>query len=169
MNESGKRRDGRWAWTLGAGVALAGLTLASGCAQIPNQWVEDGPAAGESWESPTSAEILAKVKPAKQRNRGWKPTAPAETSGAVIHGPLYFEDPFEDKGAGRTGRNKYYIGWEDYFAVAYCYSRFTLNWLALPVSTVVTPPWTAMESDGELSEQALGYDHDAARVTAEAN
>jgi hypothetical protein len=31
----------------------------------------------------------------------------------------------------------------------------------MPVSLIVTPPWTVMESDGELSEQALGYDHDA--------
>jgi hypothetical protein len=34
----------------------------------------------------------------------------------------------------------------------------------LPVSAVVTPPCMLMESDGQLSRQALGYDHDATRA-----
>jgi hypothetical protein len=46
-------------------------------------------------------------------------------------------------------------------AAPYSYGRYYLNLVALPVSAVVTPPWTAMESDGRLSEQLLGYDHDA--------
>jgi hypothetical protein len=74
-----------------------------------------------------------------------------------VHGPLYFEDPFEDKGTTYEHR----LGWEDWFAMPYSYARYTLNWLALPVSMIVTPPWTAMESDGRLSKQLLGYDHDA--------
>ncbi len=138
-----------------------------GCAPVHNQWVEDGPATIESWQSPTSTEILEKYQPARPRDRGWQPAEPAQESGVVAHGPLYFEDPFEDKGAGREGMNKYYIGWEDYLAMVYCYSRFTLNWLALPVSAAVTPPWSAMESDGVISRQALGYDHDATRAGSE--
>jgi hypothetical protein len=82
--------------------------------------------------------------------------------GATRHWPTYFEDPFEDKGAGREGRNQHYIGWEDYVALPYCYARFTLNWLGFPVSAIVTPPWTVMVSDGRVSRQALGHDHDAA-------
>jgi hypothetical protein len=35
--------------------------------------------------------------------------------------------------------------------------------MAWPVSAVVTPPFTLMGSDGVLSRQALGYDHDAER------
>ena len=86
-------------------------------------------------------------------------------SGAVDHLPLYFEDPFEDKGAGRTDEtdphNVYRGGWEDYVALPYCFARFTGNWLMFPVSAIVTTPWTIMESDGRLSRQLLGYDHDA--------
>ncbi len=86
-------------------------------------------------------------------------------SGVVEHGPLYFEDPFVDKGAGRTEQtdpgNVYRLGWEDWVALPYGYARHVLNLVALPVSAVVTPPWTRMESDGHLSRQILGYDHDA--------
>lgn len=33
--------------------------------------------------------------------------------------------------------------------------------MLLPASAVVTPPWTVMVSDGQISRQLLGYDHDA--------
>jgi len=140
--------------------------LLAGCAQVPNQWVEDGPATASEWQSPTAQDVQARYAAAPLRQRGWeKATAPGE-SDAVQHWPLYFEDPFVDKGHGRQGLNKYHVGWEDYVALPYGYSRFTLNWLMFPVSAVVTPPWTLMESDGRLSRQALGYDHDAARAGA---
>jgi len=79
----------------------------------------------------------------------------------VTHGPLYFEDPFEDKGS-EDGR----FAWtgEDYLQMFYWRGRFLLNTFFFPVSAVVTPPWTIMESDGRLSRQALGYDHDAERA-----
>jgi hypothetical protein len=57
----------------------------------------------------------------------------------VTHGPLY------------------------YLQLFYWRGRFLLNTVFFPVSAVVTPPWTVMESDGRLSRQALGYDHDAER------
>jgi hypothetical protein len=43
----------------------------------------------------------------------------------------------------------------------YGFGRFILNTMGWPVSCVVTPVWTVMGSDGVLSRQALGYDHDA--------
>lgn len=133
-----------------------------GCAHVPNQWVEDGPATKESWETPTSRDLTMKYQPAEQRRHLGEPLSVSAERGAVDHGPLYLEDPFADKGHGREGSNVYYIGWEDYVALPYCFARYTLNWLALPVSMVVTPPWTVMESDGEISKQILWYDHDAA-------
>jgi hypothetical protein len=148
----------------GAMLLTAGLLLFAGCAHVENQWVEDGPATTEALESPTSQDFLANHSPAPQRQRDWDAATFDGDSGAVTHWPLYFEDPFEDKGHGREGMNKYHIGWEDYVALAYCYPRYTLNWLMLPASAAVTPPWTLMESDGELSKQALGYDHDATRA-----
>ncbi len=92
------------------------------------------------------------------RERGHEPTERHAESGTVTHGPLYFEDPFEDKGS-EDGQ----FAWtgEDYLQIFYWRGRFLLNGIAFPVSAVVTPPWTVMCSDGRLSRQALGYDHDA--------
>jgi hypothetical protein len=148
----------------GIACLLFAMLVASGCSQVPNQWVEDGPATVEDLESPTARDLRAKYEPAPQRHRAWQAASAAAERGAVTHWPLYFEDPFVDKGDGRKGMNKYHIGWEDYVALPYCYARFTLNWLMAPVSAAVTPPWTLMESDGRLSRQLLGYDHDATRA-----
>ena len=147
--------------------SLFAVLLVVGCAHVPNQWREDGPATTAEWDSPTSKDLKAKHAPTPQRHRDWEQAALAAESGVVTHWPLYFEDPFEDKGPGREGLDKYHIGWEDYVALPYSYARYTLNWLLWPVSAVVTPPWTLMESDGELSRQALGYDHDATRARPE--
>lgn len=82
--------------------------------------------------------------------------------GGVTHGPLYFEDPFEDKGS-QDGCYKW-TG-EDYVYFLYSRARFLINGIFLPVSAIVTPPWTVMVSDGRLSPQALGLDHDAQRLS----
>lgn len=142
---------------------LAVLFLA-GCAHVPNQWAEDGPATTEQWDSPTAKDLRAGHSPAQQRQRDCEASSLAAEPGAVTHWPLYFEDPFVDKGHGREGLNTYHLGWEDYLAMPYCYARFTLNWLMLPASAAVTPPWVLMESDGRISRQVLGYDHDATRA-----
>jgi len=151
-----------------AGLLLVGTFLLVGCAQVPNQWREDGPAATADLDSPSAKDLRATHAPGPQRHRDWAVTTTAAESGAVTHWPLYFEDPFEDKGHGREGANKYHLGWEDCVAGPYTYARFTLNWLMFPVSAVVTPPWTLMESDGVVSRQALGYDHDATRAAKHA-
>lgn len=141
---------------------LPGVMLLAGCAHVPNQFAEDGPASRSTLESPTVQDAFASYQASKQRDRGWQPTVAAAESGAVTHWPLYTEDPFEDKGTDRPdGPNKYFIGWEDYVALPYGIARHTLNIIGMPVSMVVQPPWTLMESDGELSKQCLGYDHDA--------
>jgi hypothetical protein len=163
--ETERRRDEvrgtftrRRAWI---GLVFVSSLLAGGCAHVPNQFVEDSPASTGEMESDAARDLYARYQPAPPRERGWPQTVTAVQSGAVQHWPLYTQDPFEDKGTDRPdGPNKYYIGWEDYVALPYGFARFTLNWIALPVSLVVQPPWTIMESDGELSKQCLGYDHD---------
>lgn len=146
------------------GLGLA-LVLAAGCSIVPNYYKETGPSVTMPWETPTSVDVRERFEPAAQRDREWPETHLAAESGVVEHLPLYFEDPFEDKGHGRTDatdpHNVYRLGWEDWVAMPYGLARFTANWLLLPVSAVVTPPWTVMESDGFLSRQLLGYDHDA--------
>jgi hypothetical protein len=78
----------------------------------------------------------------------------------VPHYPLWWEDPFEDKGDGNC---TFAWTWADYVAMPYSFGRYLLNTMAWPVSAVVTPPGTPMVSDGQLSPGGLGCDHDAAR------
>ncbi len=94
------------------------------------------------------------------RERGHAQTLRRSEDGTVTHGPLYFEDPYEG-----TGSDDGQFAWtgEDYFQIPYWRARFLLNAIAFPVSAVVTPPWTVMESDGRLSRRAWGEDHDAQR------
>jgi len=162
------RGDGFVVTSLCAWVSACLLLLSAGCAHVPNQFREDGPSVNAELDTPTARDVFAAAQPAEPRRRPWPALAVAPESGAVKHWPSYFEDPFVDKGHGRTDAshpgNVYRLGWEDYLAFPYCFARYTLNWLAFPVSAVVTPPWTLMESDGKLSRQALGYDHDAAPV-----
>jgi len=148
--------------TTGAGLAI--LMLITACSQIPDQWREDGPSVDAEWRSPSAVDILENHEPSPTKPRDHDEMVLVTEPYGVSHWPLYFEDPFVDKGHGREGRNKYHIGWEDYVAMPYSYSRFTLNWLFVPVSAVVTPPWTLMTSDGEISEQLLGPDHDATKT-----
>jgi hypothetical protein len=68
--------------------------------------------------------------------------------GSVIHGPLYFEDPFETKGS-EDGRFAW--TWEDYLQVFYWRGRFLLNAVFIPVSAVVQPPWTDVSSGAGTS------------------
>lgn len=142
---------------------LAGALLA-GCANLINPFVEDGPARTEEWNSPTALKVLAEHPDGALRARSEQTSYALRERGEVTHWPLWFEDPFEDKGAGRE---EYLVGWEDGVAMLYSPARYVLNLVSVPVSAVVTPPWTVMESDGQLSEQCLGYDHDAVRAGAE--
>lgn len=148
--------------------AAALAACAAGCSHLENHWVEDGPATRESLETPTTREVAAAAKAPVIREREWDQAVLAMEDAGVTHFPLYFEDPFVDKGHGREGLNVYYIGWEDYVAMPYSFARHTVNWMFLPVSAIVTPPWRVMESDGEISEQALGPDHDATRASPDA-
>jgi hypothetical protein len=153
--------------TLAGSLALL-LAISTGCQIVPNYYRETGPATEMDWWTPTAKQICQKYDPAPLRSRGWPATSRQPLSGAVYHEPLYLEDPFVTKGHGRTDdthpRNVYRLGWEDWLAMPYGLSRFTANWLLFPVSAVVTPPWTVMESDGWVSEQFGGWDHDAVPV-----
>ncbi len=153
--------NGLLRWTLIA----AGMAWVTGCAITPDQFVEDGPATRMAWESASAADIRANHQPSALRVREWPEVRIRTVDMAVYHLPLYFEDPFVDKGHLRTEDthplNIYRWGWEDFFAGFYTYPRHWLNTLALPISVMVQPPWQMMESDGRVSRQALGYDHDA--------
>lgn len=149
-----------------AALAAAILVILPACSRVPNYWLEDGPAKTTTLETPTQQDVTQRFQASTARERGWQPQELSPQRGAIRHEASYFEDPFEDKGRGdgRTPQVDYRLDWQDYVAALYDYPRFTANWLLFPVSVVVTPPWVDMESDGVLSKQALGYDHDAERV-----
>jgi len=97
-------------------------------------------------------------------------TAVLYENGSVTHWPLWFEDPFEDKGNDPThpeppyrdaADNTFTLNWVDYLHTGYGPARFLLNTVLWPVSAVVTPPGTLLESDGRISKGLAGYDHDA--------
>jgi len=91
---------------------------------------------------------------------------------AVTHWPVYFENPFVDKGNQATDPadrdapdSRFESEAVDDLAAIYGHARFLLNIVGWPVSAIVTPPGAIMASDGRLSEGLLGYDHDAARAS----
>jgi hypothetical protein len=166
MNQMSVHRCGGWL------LAVLLLATTAGCNEmVVNYYRETGPSVNAEWDSPTARDIKANCDSAPLRSRGWETRTVACKDGSVLHWPLYFEDPFVDKGAGRTDatdpHNVYRLGWEDWVAFPYGFSRFTLNWLLFPASVIVTPPWIVQESDGEISQQLVWRDHDARRVSSE--
>ncbi len=140
-------------------VLLATTISLSGCQLMVNPFRDELEGRQEMTTASVEGARAAEATPSiRQRDFARVELRPENMD--VTHGPLYFEDPFEDKGS-EDGR----FAWtgEDYLQMFYWRGRFLLNTVLFPVSAVVTPPWTVMESDGRLSRQALGYDHDAER------
>ena len=140
--------------------AAAVLSAASGCSEVVNPFVDDVPATSEVTTASVYHVRHAGAAPVT-RERGFDPAYASAQDGTVAHWPIWWEDPFVDKG---SLDGQFAWTWEDYFAIPYGNGRFLLNTMGMPVSAVVTPPWTVMGSDGVLSRQALGYDHDATRL-----
>lgn len=140
---------------------LAAICLASaGCAELINPFVDDLPSTDEIT---TASVVAARSVPATPTEpvRQPQPLVASAQDGTVAHWPLWWEDPFEDKG---SEDGQFAWTYEDYVAFPYGLGRFLVNMMGFPVSATVTPVWTVMGSDGRLSRQALGYDHDATRL-----
>jgi len=135
---------------LAVGTAIA----VGGCQQPP--WVDpwqDDALPPHTWSTPSAEGVLSAEHPPAIRHRETEPSEAPSVAGEVPHFPLWWEDPFEDKGDGDA---TFAWTWADYVALPYAPGRFLLNTTALPVSAVVTPPGTSMVSDG-----FVGRDHDA--------
>ena len=145
-----------------AACALIG-TLLTACDAPPaiNPWRDDSIPA-ETWSTPSRDGVLAAGREPTLRERDLPAIEAPRAFDDVPHYPLWWEDPFEDKG---DGDGMFAWTWADYVAMPYCYARFLLNTVASPVSVLVTLPGTPMVSDGNLSPGLLGYDHDAAPGT----
>jgi hypothetical protein len=154
------KRLASWRW-IGMPSGIAAALLLTGCQLMVNPFTDE--LASQRAVSTASSEgaRAAQVNPTVLR-RPYESTVIRPQDGTVTHGPLYFEDPFEDEGS-EDGR----FAWtgEDYLQVFYWRGRFLLNGVLLPLSAVVAPPWCIMASDGELNRRAFGEKHDARRWT----
>lgn len=158
-----KNRDSRQV-RLGASVLAVGLVvclLAGACNQPPslNAWRDDSisPAA---WSTASEEGVLAAGHEPVLRHRDVPPAYAPMARAEVSHWPLWYEDPFEDKG---DEDGQFALTWVDYLAMPYSYARSHLNTIGLPVSIVVQPPWTPMVSDGQVGP---GPNHDATPGTS---
>lgn len=138
-------------------ACLAACLGLAGCTELINPFVDDLP---PTEDVTTASVVAARAVDAVSSEpvREPVPMIASAQDGTVAHWPLWWEDPFEDKG---SEDGQFALTYEDYLALPYGLGRFLLNTMAFPVSAVVTPVWTVMGSDGVLSRQALGYDHDA--------
>lgn len=144
----------------GGAVLAVWLVVATGCTKAGpgvNTFADDSYPESH-WVTPSAEGVRASGAVAAVRERGWETaSAPLEPM-TVPHWPLWWEDPFEDKG---SDDGQYAWTYEDFVAMPYCFFRYVLDTVAFPASAIVTLPGTPMVSDGYLSKQALGYDHDA--------
>ncbi|MHC5110583.1 MAG: hypothetical protein ACYTHJ_11990 [Planctomycetota bacterium] len=142
-------------------TAIVGLSLAtawsSGCQLLINPFVDELKYQ-EPVTTPSVELSLAHEGEAWNAARRGEQIDSPYVDGSVLHAPLYFEDPFEDKGSD-DGQ----FAWtaEDYMFLIAWPHRYLLNGAFMPVSLVAIPPTRIMVSDGHLSRQIPGYWHDA--------
>ncbi len=164
-------------WTRIVGVALAPVTLfvIAGCAHVNNPWVDSGSLVNNEMTTPSTEGYLSRAGqsgPMSQPQRSWARSQVYCENGAVSHWPLWFEDPFEDKGNAirpaaemNEPDREFAWNWVDYLHIPYGPGRMIfVNTVGLPISAVVTPPGTLMESDGRIDKGLVWYDHDAKRA-----
>lgn len=157
----------RIACLLGLGTALAVL----GCAHINNPCKDSGAAIDADMTTPSAAGYQGRAEFGRAARRDWAPAEVRYENGAVSHWPLWFEDPFEDKGnrfrpvEDRDAPDvEFALNWVDYLHMGYGPARmFFVNTVGWPISAMVTPPGTLLESDGRIDKGLLCYDHDAKR------
>ncbi len=155
-------------------VCLVSFACGLGCSHVNDPWRDSSTAINTDMNTP-SATTYAKGDRAEFRTRHgrtWQSAGVAYHNGAVSHWPLWFEDPFEDRGntdvcmtnpdAQRDlPDNSFAMNWVDYMHIAYGPGRELLNVAAWPVSAVVEHPGMLKESNGRIDKNILGYDHDA--------
>ena len=145
------------AWPSVLWMTLICLAMAiPACTQPPavNPWRDDS-ISQSAWSTPSQDAIFAAGHEPVIRRRDTPEIQAPYADEKVPHYPLWWEDPFEDKG---DGNNTYAWTAQDYLAMPYGVGRFFLNTMGWPVSMVLTPPGTPMVSDSRI-----GRDHDAAR------
>src|SRR5262245_29004185 len=133
--------------TLAGALGICFLSL--GCAQVNNPWKDSSLAINDDMCTPSSvAYSQPKAEFAAETRRDWSGTEVEYPNGAVTHWPLWFEDPFEDRGNTDVPMtdpaaqrdlpdNQFTWNWVDYFHMAYGPAREILNAAGWPISAVV--------------------------------
>jgi hypothetical protein len=146
---------------LGALLAIAPTIAATGCGPAGpgvNMFKDDSIPRSE-WTTPSAEAVAARHPTPEIRERPWPAAEALYEPIGVPHWPLWWADPFEDKGS--SFKDQFAWTYEDYVALGYSNGRWLLNTMLWPASAVVRPAWTTMISDGYVSKQLIGYDHDS--------
>jgi hypothetical protein len=154
------------------GGLLASLVLVgAGCAHLNNPYKDSGALIETEMTTASTEGYQGRAEFGQSPRRNWAASQVRYENGAVSHWPLWFEDPFEDKGnafrpvADRDAPdNEFARNWVDYLHIPYGPGRMIfLNAALWPASAIVTPPGTLMESNGRIDKGILWHDHDAKR------
>lgn len=153
MNNQLRRRLGIW-------QVLLGLVFAA----TPGCQTMRGPFTDELAHQPppsTPSADAARATSVERRVtvRAHEKTERSAIDGAVLHGPLYFEDPLEDVS---EDDGVFALSGMDYLTLLGSTGRFLANMAFIPVSALVTPPWQWMVSDGISEPRGLYELRDAA-------
>lgn len=157
---------------VGSLCAVLGLLVGVGCAHVNNPYKDSSTVIEADMTTPSAEGYQGRAEFGRMACRNWAASDVRYENGAVTHWPLWFEDPFEDKGNGMTDPadrdapdREFARNWVDYFHIGYGPARmFFVNAAGWPASAIVTPPGTLMESDGRISKGLVFYDHDAERA-----
>ena len=137
---------------------LTAMFSVCGCHNYVNPWIDETVDAGLITTASVEGYKATDTSESALRTRGFETTLVSPQDGTVSHFPLWWEDPFEDRG---SHDGLFAVTWEDYFGMPYGFGRFIVNTIGVPVTAVVNPPVPQMGSDGITSEQRWAIDHDA--------
>lgn len=150
-------------------LVLPALALLAGCSHLNNPYKDSSAVINDEMTTPSAEGFRGRTEFGRLTRRDAPPSTVYYENGAVSHWPLWWEDPFEDKGNDfdplqRDAADTVFAwNWVDYSHIGYGPARLVLNTAGWLVSAVVTPPCTLMESNGRLDRNLLDYDHDAKR------
>src|SRR5262249_45474856 len=85
-----------------AAASVVLLTWSAGCRQLNNVWVDSGIWANSELTPPPAEGFRERDKPPPQTQRDYPRSRIHGFNGAVTHWPVWWGDPFVDKGNGRT-------------------------------------------------------------------
>ncbi len=153
------------------GLLAALVLIAAGCAHLNDPYKDSGALIETEMTTASTEGYQDRAEFGQATRRNWAVSQVHYENGAVSHWPLWFEDPFEDKGnafrpvADRDAPdNEFALNWVDYLHIPYGPGRMIFVNAALwPASAIVTPPGTLMESNGRIDKGILFHDHDAKR------